>query len=82
MYSIIPEAWNIQACKCLTGTVAHTWSGLEKSTHISMISNSVTHLRSYTNTTITDIAKNSSLISPMSPRRAPTSPNRAPISSH
>ena len=24
MYSIIPEAWNIQACKCLTGTVAYT----------------------------------------------------------
>ena len=30
-----------------------------KSTHISMISNSVTHLRSYTNTTIADIAGNS-----------------------
>ena len=25
MYSIIPEAWNIQACKCLTDTVAYTW---------------------------------------------------------
>ena len=25
MYSIIPEAWIIQACKCLTGTVAYTW---------------------------------------------------------
>ena len=22
MYSIIPEAWNIQACKCHRGTVA------------------------------------------------------------
>ena len=30
-----------------------------KSTHISMISNSVTHLRSYTNTAIVDIAGNS-----------------------
>ena len=25
MYSLIPEAWNIQACKWLTGTVAYTW---------------------------------------------------------
>ena len=35
--------------------------------HISMISNSVTHLQSYTNTTIADIAKNSALISPVTP---------------
>ena len=34
-----------------------------KSTHIWMISNSVTHLRSYTNTAITDIAANSAPIS-------------------
>ena len=25
VHSIIPEAWNIQACKCLTGTVTYTW---------------------------------------------------------
>ena len=36
-----------------------------KSTHISMISNSVTHLRSYTNSTI---AGNSAPISPTTPR--------------
>ena len=39
-----------------------------KSTRISMISNSVTHLRSYTNSAITDIAGNSALISPVTPR--------------
>ena len=54
-----------------------------KSTHISMISNSVTHLQSYTNSAI---AGNSVPISPclaqMSPRRAPMSPYRALISSH
>ena len=38
-----------------------------KSTHISMICNSVTHLRSYTNSAIADIAENSSLISPEIP---------------
>ena len=56
-----------------------------KSTHISMISNSVTHLRSYTNSAIADIAGNSARApmspcrSPMSPRRSPMSPHRAPI---
>ena len=39
-----------------------------------MISNSVTHLRSYTNSAIAVIAGNSA--------RLPTSPHRAPISSH
>ena len=39
-----------------------------KSTHISTISNSVTHLRSYTNSTIADIAVNSTPISPVTPR--------------
>ena len=39
-----------------------------KSTHISMISNSVTHLRSYTNSAIADIAGNSVPISPVTPR--------------
>ena len=33
-----------------------------------MISNSVTHLRSYTNSAIADIAGNSALISPVTPR--------------
>ena len=42
-----------------------------KSTHISIISNSVTHLRSFTNSAI---AGNSA--------RSPMSPHRAPISSH
>ena len=39
-----------------------------KSTHISMISNSVTHLRSYTNSAIADITGNSAPISPVTPR--------------
>ena len=39
-----------------------------KSTHISMISNSVTHLRSYTNSAIADIAGNSAPISPVTAR--------------
>ena len=39
-----------------------------KSTHISMISNSVTPLRSYTNSAIADIAVNSAPISPVTPR--------------
>ena len=55
-----------------------------KSTHISMISNSVTHLRSYTNYAIADIAGNSTTISPVTPRdrQVPTSPHRAQTSSH
>ena len=46
------------------------WSGdrFGKSTHISMINNSVTHLRSYTNSAIADIAENSAPISPVTPR--------------
>ena len=51
-----------------------------KNTHISMISNSVTHLRSYINTAIAYIASNSAR-SPMSPHRAPTSPHRPPSNS-
>ena len=39
-----------------------------KSTHISMISNSVTHLRSYANSAIADITENSAPISPLTPR--------------
>ena len=39
-----------------------------KSTHISMISNSVTHLQSYTNSAIADIARISAPISPVTPR--------------
>ena len=46
------------------------WSvRFRKSTHISMISNSVRHLRSYTNSAIADIAGNSAPISPVTPRR-------------
>ena len=48
-------------------------------THISTISNSVTHLRSYTNSAIADIAENSAPISPVSPydrRRAERRPLR------
>ena len=56
----------------------HLMAGLEKVliSHISMISNSVTHLRSYTNSAIADIAGNSA----PSPRRALTSLHRAPMS--
>ena len=43
----------------------HVGTGLEKSTHISMISNSVTHLWSYTNSAI---AGSSAAISPETPR--------------
>ena len=39
-----------------------------KSTHISMISNSVTNLRSYANTAIADITENYAPISPVTPR--------------
>ena len=39
-----------------------------KSTHISKISNSVTHLQSYTNSAIADITGNSAPISPVTPR--------------
>ena len=42
-------------------------AGFIKSTHISMISNSVTHLRSYTNIAIADFAENSAPISPVTP---------------
>ena len=38
-------------------------SGFRKSSHISMISNSVTHLRSFSNSAIADIAGNSAPIS-------------------
>ena len=50
-----------------------------KSTHISMISNSVAHLRSYTNSAIADIAGNSAPISPVTPsyrRRLRIEPKR------
>ena len=50
--------------------VTTTRSG--KNTHISRISNSVTHLRSYTNTAIADIQ-------PISPWRAPISARQVPI---
>ena len=51
---------------CLTGTLEEPRSArFGKSTHISMISNSVTHLRSYTNLAIAYIAGNSAPISPV-----------------
>ena len=53
-----------------------------KSTHISMISNSVTHLRSYTNSAIAGNSARSPRRAPTSPHRATMSPHRAPISSH
>ena len=46
-----------------------------------MISNSVIHLQSYTNSAITNIAGNSAR-APLSPHQAPRSPHRAPISLH
>ena len=52
-----------------------------KSTHISMISNPVTHLQSYTNSSIIDIARNCADIAGNS-ARAPMSPHRALISLH
>ena len=64
-----------------------SYSRFGKSTHISMISNSVTHLRSYTNSAIADIAGNSAPISPVTPcdrrrRRVTTSPHPATTSPH
>ena len=53
----------------------------EKNTHISLISNSVTHLQSYINTAIADIAGNSAL-APMSPYRAPISQHQALMLPH
>ena len=41
------------------GSASLRKSRFAKSTHISMISNSVTHLRSYTNSAIADITGNS-----------------------
>ena len=58
---------------CSHWTTSHmTWNNspslrFGKSTHISMISNSVTHLRSYTNSAIAFIAGNSASISPVTP---------------
>ena len=62
-----------------TGNV--TVARFEKNTLISMISNSVTHLQSYTNTAVADIAGNSAL-EPMSPYQAPISQHRAPMMPH
>ena len=50
-------------CVCVTLKAEQPVFRSGKSTHISVISNSVTHLRSYTNTAIADIAKNSAPIS-------------------
>ena len=59
-----------------------------KSTNISMISNSVTHLRSYIKTAIAHIDGNSARApisqrqAPMSPRQELMSPHRGPMSLH
>ena len=66
----------------------HSGVRFGKSTHIYMISNSVTHLRSYMNSAIADITRNSTRVpislhrAPMSPRQAPMSPHWVPISLH
>ena len=49
-------------------TLPEAGSRFGKSTHISMISNSVTYLRSYTNYAIANIAENSAAISLETPR--------------
>ena len=60
----------------------HQGLGYGKSLHISMISNSVTHLQSYTNSAIADIARNSALISPETPREHRCRWRRVPILFH
>ena len=59
---------NLRFAAALLDAAATAGSRFGKSTHISMISNSVTHLRSYTNSAIADIAANSVPISPVTPR--------------
>ena len=58
-------------CWTVSSPAPHSWQSTArfgKSTHISMISNSVTHLRSYANSAIADIAENSAPESPVTPR--------------
>ena len=69
--SILPTEFCLLNCFLISLSSLQSAVRSGKSTHITMISNSVTHLRSYTNTTISE---NSAW--------SPTSPNRAPISSH
>ena len=52
-----------------------------KNTHIIMISNSVTHLQSFTNTAIAEIAKNADG-APETPRGMPETPRWAPLLAH
>ena len=54
--------WPISHC------AANIWIRFGKSSHISMICNCVTHLRSYTNSAITNVAGNSAPISAVTPR--------------
>ena len=56
------------SCRVSCVFLGHVSTLFGKSTHISMISNSVTHLRSYANSAIADIAENSAPISPWTPR--------------
>ena len=59
--------WRAMICSRRVYMLALVANRSGKNTHISMISNSVTHLQSYTNTAIANITRNST---------------RAPISSH
>ena len=59
-------SWSDQFRGSLTDSALCTFK-FGKRTHISMISNSVTHLRSYTSSAIADIAGNSTPISPETP---------------
>ena len=62
-----PEILYIFRRNCYTSQ-ADANSSFPDGTHISMISNSVIHMRSYANSAIADIAENSTQISPLTPR--------------
>ena len=64
--------WYLES-RAMIGNCAAAARRFWKSTHISMISNSVTHLRSYTNSAI---AANFAPILPTSPHPAPISPHQ------
>ena len=63
----MPIAITTALSKVLEQVLLSRLARFGKSTHNSMISNSVAH-RSYTNSAIADIAKNSAQISPVTPR--------------
>ena len=68
--AIISTLHTISVVLLLFTLIFKTWSGLEKVLRSPwlLISNSVTHLWSYTNSEIADIAGNSAPISPVTPR--------------